>query len=375
MRNLPNIRTLVVKIGSNILTDVKNGLNVDFITSLAKTLSEIKKTIPNIVIVSSGAVGSGFKLLGFEERPKNITDKQACAALGQAKLIWNYEKAFEKYGHLVGQILITKDDFSNRRRYLNASYTIRRLLEFGVIPIINENDTVVVDELKHVETFGDNDNLSALVSGLIGADLLVIMSDVDGLYDSDPSSNPDAKRINEVKFVNEDMMGMAGESVSGVGTGGMKSKLTAADKALKAGCYVGIINGRTHSNLTSFLSGEDVGTFFSHIEDPINRKKHWIAYSARSKGCLKVDKGAVRALLELKKSLLPSGITDIEGKFGIGDIVSITDENDKIIARGKVRYPSDDLIKIKGGKSSEIFDILGYKFSDEVIHRDDMVIL
>jgi len=374
MRKLPKIETLVVKVGSNILTHPVHGVNLEFLSGLVRTLCELKKNIPNIVIVSSGAVGAGFKLLGFDQRPQNITDRQACAAVGQARLIWDYDREFEKYGVIPAQILITKDDFANRRRYLNARYTLRRLLELGVVPIINENDSVVIEELKQLENFTDNDNLSALVSGLIGADMLLILSDVDGLFDKNPSEYDDAVRIGEVKYINEDLLNAAGDSVSGVGTGGMKSKLEAAGKALDAGCYVGIINGRDLSNLSGFLNGDDVGTFFNHIEDPFTRRKHWIAYAAGVRGELHVDKGAVNALVNKKTSLLPSGVTNITGKFGMGDVVAIFDPEGKEVARGKVRYTSEDADKIKGKKSSDIQPILGYKFTDEIVHRDDLVI-
>jgi len=374
MRNLPQINTLVVKVGSNIVTDEKEGVNLEFISGLAELLCRVKKDIPNIVLVSSGSVGAGFKILGFYERPQSIADRQACAAVGQARLIWHYDKEFEKYGVTPAQILITKDDFSNRRRYLNARYTIRRLFEMGVVPIINENDSVVIEELKFIENFSDNDNLSALVSGLIGADMLLILSDVSGLYDSDPSKNSDAKRISEVKYINEELLNLAGDSVSGVGTGGMKSKLEAAGKALDAGCQVGIVDGRDLKAVEDFLQGEDIGTHFSHIEDPLNRRKHWIAYAAGVCGKIHVDSGAVKALVDKKKSLLPSGICKVEGNFGIGDVVSVVSPDGKEIARGKARYVAVDTDKLAGKKSSDIFDILGYKFSDEVIHRDDMVI-
>jgi glutamate 5-kinase len=374
MRNLPKINTLVVKVGSNIVTDKDKGINLDFVSGIAETLCNIKKTIPNIVLVSSGAVGAGFKILGFKSRPENISDKQACAAVGQARLIWQYDKEFEKFGITPAQILITKDDFANRRRYLNARYTIRTLFEKNVVPIINENDSVVIEELKFIENFSDNDNLSALVSGLIGADMLLILSDVDGLYDSDPTVCPDAQRISEVKYIDEKLLDLAGDSVSGVGTGGMKSKLEAAGKALDAGCQVGIINGRNLESVEAFLNGEDVGTFFSHIEDPLNRRKHWIAYAAGVCGEIHVDDGAVKALVDRKKSLLPSGMTKVVGEFGIGDVVSVIAPDGREIARGKARYVSEDMKKLTGKKSSDIFDVLGYKFTDEVIHRDDMVI-
>lgn len=375
MRNLPQINTLVVKVGSNILTQKDKGVNLEFLSSFVSQICEIKKQVENIVIVSSGAVGAGFKILGFDSRPTDIIDRQACAAVGQARLIWYYDKEFERYNVIPAQILITKDDFANRRRYLNARYTIRRLLEMGVVPIINENDSVVIEELKYIENFSDNDNLSALVGGLIGADMLLIMSDVDGLYDSDPTNNPDAKRVGEVKYINEELFSLAGSSVSGVGTGGMKSKLTAAAKALDAGCCVGIINGRKDGAMLDFLRGEDIGTYFSHTEDALSRRHHWIAYAAGATGILKLDKGAVNALIHKKKSLLPGGIVSVEGDFEMGDVVSVCDEDGKEIARGKVRYSSLDLNRIKGKKTSDIFDILGYKFTDEIIHRDDLVVI
>lgn len=373
MRNLPEINTLIIKIGSSILTDVSGEVNLKFVNALSEVISRVKKEIKNVVIVSSGAVACGFKTLGFDKKPKDIIDKQACAAVGQSKLIQCYENAFLKYGINVGQVLITKDDFSNRRRYLNARYTIRRLLEFGVVPIINENDSVVIDELKYYETFGDNDNLSALVAGLLSADLLLILSDVNGLYDMDPSQHESANLISEVKYFNEDLLNLGGNSVSGVGTGGMRSKLLAAKKALDAGCLVGIISGKNPENIEKFIHNHDVGTFFSLINDPKSKKEHWLAYATIAKGEIYIDNGAVYALMS-NKSLLPSGIVDISGTFNIGDIVKVVNLEGVEIARGKVRYSASDLKKIKGKKTSQIYDILGYKFADEVIHIDDMVI-
>ncbi|AEI15042.1 Glutamate 5-kinase [Flexistipes sinusarabici DSM 4947] len=374
MRKIPIIKTIVIKIGSNIITDQINGINQTFISELSGTISRVKEFAENVVIVSSGSVAAGFRCLGYKSKPEDIIDKQACAAVGQTRLIRLYEKEFSKNNINVAQILLTKDDLSNRRRYLNARYTIRKLLEHGSIPIINENDSVVVDELKYIESFGDNDNLSALVAGLISADMLLILSDVEGLFDKDPTKYADAKLVSEVKYVNNEMLNYAGDSVSGIGTGGMKSKIKAAKKALDSGCYVGIINGNSTENVLKFLRGEETGTFFSHIEDPKNKKKLWLAYATIPKGDIVVDDGAVRAVRINKKSLLPSGIVDVSGKFGIGDVVRIVNKNEEEIGRGKVRYSHFDLKKIMGRKTSEIYDILGYKFSDEVIHRDDMVL-
>ncbi|MEF3254480.1 MAG: glutamate 5-kinase [Deferribacterales bacterium] len=373
MRKLPKINTLVIKIGSSIIAG-KEDIDQQFLARFSEILSQIKNVIPNIIIVSSGAVTAGFKYLGFSSKPSDIIDRQACASVGQARLIHFYEESLKEYDLKVAQILITKDDFSNRKRYINARSTIKRLLDFNVIPIINENDTVAINELKYVDTFGDNDNLSALVSGLVNADLLLILSDVDGLYDKNPAIYKDAQLISEVKYFNDDILNVAGGSVSGVGTGGMKTKLLAAQKALDAGCYVGIINGKHPENIKKFLDGENVGTFFSHIEDPKKRKKFWIAYAASAKGEIMVDDGAVKALTEMNRSLLPSGIIDVIGKFSNGDIVKVVDVWGNEIARGKTRYSSNDLKKIKGIKTDKISNILGYKISDEIIHKDDLVI-
>ncbi|MDK2791911.1 MAG: glutamate 5-kinase [Deferribacteres bacterium] len=373
MRNLPEINTLVIKIGSSILTGSTGEVNLEFIQNLSDTIIKIKQRVKNIVIVSSGAVACGFKVLGFERKPKDIIDKQACAAVGQTRLIQCYESCFMKHGINVGQVLITKDDFSNRRRYLNAKYTIRRLFDFGVIPIINENDSVVIDELKYYETFGDNDNLSALVSGLLSADLLLILSDVEGLYDKNPAVDKNAKLISEVKYFNEELLNLGGDSVSGLGTGGMRSKLLAAKKALDAGCLVGIVSGKDTKNIERFLNNEEVGTFFGMVSDRKSKKQHWLAYATIAKGEIIIDDGAVNALYN-NKSLLPSGIVDITGRFNIGDIVRVVNLERVEIARGKVRYSFEDLKKIMGKKSSQIAEILGYKLADEVIHIDDMVI-
>ncbi|BAI80844.1 glutamate 5-kinase [Deferribacter desulfuricans SSM1] len=374
MRKLPDIKTLVIKIGSNLLTNNSRYIDKEYIRTLAKTIHKIKKDIKNILIVSSGAIAAGMQQLGIGTKPKDIALRQACAAIGQPKLIQIYEDAFDEYNIKVAQILITKDDFANRRRYLNAKYTIRELFKHSVVPIVNENDTVVVEELKFVDSFGDNDNLSALIAGLIGAELLLILSDVDGFFSKDPTKHKDAVLINEIKYFDSKLLSMAGDSISNVGTGGMKSKILAAKKALNAGCYVGIINGKDPDNIVKFLNGEEIGTFFSHLEDPLKKRKLWIAYATIPKGEIVVDNGARNALINKYTSLLPSGIVDVKGRFSVGDIVKIVDINGIELGRGKVRYNHQEIEKIKGKKTTEIMKILGYKFSDEVIHRDDFVL-
>lgn len=374
MRKIPKIETLVIKIGSSILSGDDMGINATRISKIVFHVAELKKKIPNILIVSSGAVAAGFRLLGFKSRPKDIVDKQASAAVGQARLVWTYEQEFEKYSIHVAQILLTKDDLSNRKRYLNAKAALDRLLTLGVVPVINENDTILVDELKYIETFGDNDNLGALVACIVDADMLLIMSDVDGLFTGDPSKDKNAKIVSEVKDIDENIFKLAGGSFSGVGTGGMSSKLAAAKKAVEAGCEVAIIKGMEPENITKFFNGENIGTFFSLSKEITTRRKFWIGYAAIPKGKIFVDKGAQVALLN-NKSLLPKGVIGLEGKFVTGDVVGIFGEDKVEIARGKVRYTAIDINKIKGRKSSEIESVLGYKITDEVAHADDIMIL
>lgn len=372
MRDIPKIKTLVIKIGSSVLSGDDLGINASRISAIAANVADLRKTVPNIIIVSSGAVAAGYRLLGFEKRPKEIVDKQASAAVGQARLIWTYEQEFEKHGIRAAQILLTKDDLSNRKRYLHARSALKRLLELGVIPIINENDVVLVDELKYIETFGDNDNLGALVAGIADADMFLIMSDVEGLYNDDPAKNKNAGIIRDVPYIDDKIMDAAGGSISGVGTGGMRSKLSAAKKALGAGCQVAIIKGMEPENLIKFFNGEPIGTYFYHSADSVKRKKFWIGYAAIPRGKVFVDDGALAALLS-NKSLLAKGVLNVEGRFSAGDVVSVISSGGEEVARGKIRYSVSDMQKIKSKKSAEIYDILGYKISDEVIHRDDLI--
>ena len=365
------IRTLVIKIGSSILAG-ENGLYSDHINALASQIAKLKAQIPNIVIVSSGAVASGFKLLGFKSRPKDIISKQASAAVGQARLIWTYEQAFSKHNLNVAQILLTKNDLANRKGFLYARSALKKLLELNVIAIINENDTIVIDELKYIETFGDNDNLGAMVAGIVDADLLLILSDVNGLYTANPSEDKNAMLIHEVKYIDEKIMSLAGESVSKVGTGGMKSKLNATKKALSIGCDVAIIKGCQAQNIQRFFAGEQIGTYFSHITHhaPLKKRKFWLQNATIPKGSVIIDDGAKKAILA-HKSLLAKGIRGCEGRFAAGDVVLLVDTKNQEIARAKVRYSSNEILKIMGFDSSEISKILGYKFCDEIVHIDD----
>lgn len=362
---------IVIKIGSNILTNKRGGLNQRRIHALAGDVAAICKEGHEVVIVSSGAIAAGMKKLALKEKPKEIRLKQAAAAVGQSSLMWAYEKSFGEFGYKVAQILLTRGIFSYRLTYLNAKNTLMTLLSYGVIPIINENDTVSTDEIK----FGDNDQLAALVSGIIDAERLIILSDVDGLYSSDPKKNPDADVIPFVDEITSDLESMAGGAGSAVGTGGMYSKILAAKKAVSYGIKVNIISGRKKGLIISLLKGVHHGTEFKPQTKRISSRKGWIAYAIKPKGSLIIDEGAVSAILKAGKSLLPSGIVKVEGVFDTGDAVYFVDFHDNRIAKGIVNYSSQDIEKIKGRKTSEIETILGYKYSDEVVHRDNLVIL
>ncbi|GLI54201.1 glutamate 5-kinase [Thermodesulfovibrio yellowstonii] len=362
---------IVVKIGSNLLTDKAGRINQKRIFSLAKEVSELHNKSIEVVMVSSGAIASGLRKLGLKTKPREIRKKQATAAVGQPLLMWMYERSFLQYKKHIAQILLTRDDLSDRIRYVNAKNTILTLLEMDVIPIINENDTVATDEIK----FGDNDQLAALVSGLIEANHLIILSDVEGLYTSDPKKDPDAKIIKHVKEVSKELIEIAKPTSTGYGTGGMYSKVMAAKKATSFGIPVHIVSGRRYGNIKAVIEGKQIGTYFEPIAQKVTSRKGWIAYATRAKGNLYIDEGAVKALLKNGKSLLPSGIKKVEGDFDVGDAVYCIDEKGERIAKGLVNYSSCEIKLIKGKKSSEIEKILGYKYADEIVHRDNLVIL
>jgi glutamate 5-kinase len=362
---------IVIKIGSNILTGRTGGLDSRRIGIIAGEVSAVCAEGHEIVIVSSGAVAAGMKKLGLKEKPKDIRLKQAAAAVGQSSLMWAYEKSFEESRKKVAQILLTREDFSDKIRYLNSRNTLVTLLSYGIIPVINENDAVATDEIK----FGDNDRLAALVSGLIDADRLIILSDVAGLYPADPGKAPGMSVISLVEEITPELEAMAGGAGSAVGTGGMYSKILAAKKAMSYGIRVNIISGKKKGLLRALMNGIAQGTEFRPRMKKISSKKGWIAYAVKPKGSLVMDNGAAMAIQKSGKSLLPTGIVRVEGVFDIGDAVYCTDAAGKRIAKGIVNYSSQDVEKIRGKKTSEIEGILGYKYSDEVIHRDNLVVL
>ena len=361
---------VVIKVGSSVLAGPR-GLDLGIINRLCDEISMLREQGRQVVIVSSGAIASGIRKVGLSEMPKTIPQKQAAAAVGQGSLIQAYEEAFSHYDLKVAQILLTSDDLTNRRRYLNARHTLQTLLEWGIIPIVNENDTVVVDEIK----FGDNDNLSALIAQLIEADLLVALTDMDGLYDSDPRENLNASIIHTVHRIDKKVEGFAGDRPGGgYGTGGMLSKLMAAKKVAAAGVPMIIGNGRNRYILKQIFDGEEVGTLFLPAERRLPSKKQWIAHTLKPQGEVILDAGAAEALKLRGKSLLSTGIVGVRGKFEVGAPVRCLSSEEEVIGIGLVNYSAEEIEKIKGVRSHKIEEILGYKHSDEVIHRDNFVL-
>jgi glutamate 5-kinase len=368
---LKGVRRVVIKVGSSVLASHARGINTRRIGFLARECAALASEGYELILVSSGAIASGLAPLGLRERPRSLPLKQAAAAVGQSRLMWAYHRAFEAQGRRVAQVLLTGDDLSRRARFLNARHTMMTLLELGVVPIINENDTVAVDEIK----FGDNDTLASLVVGLIDANLLVILSDVDGLYSGDPRRDPAAVRLVNVDRITREVEAAAGGSIRSEGTGGMVTKLGAAKRAVSCGAGTLIIDGRRPGALSRALHGESVGTMFFPTSRGLNSRQQWIAHAVRVSGQLWLDAGAVRAVVEARKSLLPSGITRVSGEFAAGDAVACLDSVGRVVARGLVNYAASDVAKICGLKTSEIAKHLGYKYYDEVIHRDNLVVV
>lgn len=364
------MKRIVIKIGSNILASADYGLNTKRLQSIIQDISGIAEKGLDIIIVSSGAIAAGLKKLGLRERPKDIKLQQAAAAIGQSSLMWAYERGFAGFHKKVAQVLLTRDDITSRSRYINARNTLSTLMSYGVIPLINENDPIAVDEIK----FGDNDMLAALAAGLVHADMLIMLSDVDGLYTKDPGAK-DAEIIGSVDEVNADIEKLAGGRGSAVSTGGMYSKVLAAKQANSHGIPVVILSGKKKGLLTRLINAEKVGTYFRPKKQKLSSRKGWIAYGLKARGKVYLDDGAARALISMGRSLLPSGITKIEGHFNAGDCIRCLNKGGEKIAKGLTGYSSKELEHIKGRKTSEIEKALGYKHSDEVIHRDNLVVI
>lgn len=366
---LRGARRVVVKIGTNALTSATGRFNRAHFDSLGQDLLWAAQG-RELVVVSSGAIALGMERLGLPSRPRDIPGKQACAAVGQSRLMQAYEEAFSHASRTVAQVLLTHEDVQERRRYLNVKHALDRLLAAGVVPVINENDTVSVDELK----FGDNDTLASLVAGVVEADALVLLSDVEGLHTADPRKDSDARLMASVPRVTADVLALAGDATSAVGTGGMASKVRAAARAAELGIPCVITSGAVPGRLRGVLQGEEVGTLF----EPAGRRSArtaWIAHALRPRGRLVVDAGAKQAIVTGKRSLLPSGVTAVEGEFGRGDPVDLSDTDGAVFARGLSTYDANELRRIAGRRSADIEAVLGYRYLDEAVHRDDLAVL
>jgi glutamate 5-kinase len=361
-------KRVVVKIGTNALTNATGRFHRPHFEALARELLSVGEG-RELVLVSSGAIALGVERLGLAGKPKDMPGKQACAAVGQSRLMRAWEEALSP--RVVAQVLLTHADVQDRRRYLNARHALERLIAERVVPVINENDTVSVDEIK----FGDNDTLAGLVAGLVSADALVILSDVDGLYDADPRENPKAALIPEVREVTKAMLAAAGGAGSAVGTGGMATKLRSAARVMELGVRCVIARGQQPGTLSRVFAGQPVGTLFEPTATRRGARTAWIAHALKPRGTLVVDAGARDAVRKGKRSLLPSGIARVDGTFAQGDPVDVADLSGEVFARGLAAYGADELRRLAGKKTSQIESTLGYRGLDEAVHRDDLALL
>jgi len=366
---LSKAKRVVLKLGSAVLTAAE-GLNQPLIQRLVGEIAQLRREERQFIIVSSGAVAAGMRKLGMAERPSGMPQQQAVAAAGQSILMYTYEEAFAAHGLKVAQILLTHEDLESRKRFLNARNTLGNLVEWGVVPIINENDTVATDELK----FGDNDNLAALICNLVDADLLLILTDIDGLYDRDPRQDPEARLIHAIDTNDPILQKAPGRRAGTLGRGGMVTKMQAVKKAAAAGIPSLIANGLTPGILDAAFSAQDVGTLFVPQAQKLKSRQYWLAYNVTPKGAILVDTGARQALVRHKKSLLPAGIVEVFGGFRKGAPVHLVDPEGRPFAMGLTNYSARDINRIKGRQSQEIAQALGHKDYDEVIHRDNLVI-
>lgn len=359
----------VVKVGSSLVTNNGRGLDREAIEDWAEQLVAMQKLGIQVVLVSSGAVAEGVARLELKSRPKQVQLQQAAAAVGQMGLIQAYESSFMRHGVHAAQILLSHDDLSDRTRYLNARSTLTTLLEMGVVPVVNENDTVATAEL----CLGDNDTLAALVANLINADVMLILTDQNGLFNADPRNNPQAELVGSASAIDNSLSMMAGKGTS-LGRGGMMTKISAARLASRSGTDTLIANGREQKILSRLLEGEEIGTLLYTDSEPVTAKKQWLASQLSLKGSLVLDAGAVRVLKDSGRSLLAVGVMSVKGKFTRGEVVSCVDEQGSEVARGLVNYGSDEIEKIRGRSSENIDQLLGYAGEAEIVHRDNLIL-
>lgn len=369
---LKKAKRIVIKVGTSTITYANGKRNFSQIDRLAREISDLQNQGKEMILVTSGAVAVGVDRMGLPGKPKTIPGKQAAAAVGQGVLMHTYEKFFADYGQIVAQVLITKTEAIDRHRYTNTRNTFMELMRQRVIPIVNENDVVALDELK----IGDNDNMSALVAGIVDADLVIILSDVDGLYTANPQTHPDAVIVPEVAEITPEIEASAGGVGSARGTGGMATKIQAAKAATSSGIHLVIASGTEKNAITRVLQGEELGTLFVSRENRLQFRKRWLAFGAKIAGSIVVDDGCAKAIRKAGGcSILPAGVFAVQGEFLPSSTVSVIDKDAHELARGLVHYSSAELEQIKGCNSGEIANILGHKNFDEVIHRDDLVIL
>ncbi|WP_233353239.1 glutamate 5-kinase [Photobacterium chitinilyticum] len=367
----PVRQTIVIKLGTSVLTGGTLQLDRAHMVELVRQCASLRRQGHKVIMVTSGAIAAGREHLGYPELPKTMASKQLLAAVGQSRLIQEWERLFGIYGLHVGQMLLTRADLDDRERYLNARDMIVALLDNGIIPVVNENDAVATTEIK----VGDNDNLSALVGILASADKLLLLTDQPGLFTADPRNNPDAELIREVHTIDETLHKLAGGSVGGLGTGGMATKLQAADVARRAGIEVIIAAGSRPGVIDDLVKGESVGTRFLPLESPLESRKRWILAGPPPAGDIVIDDGAAIAVQQRGSSLLAKGITEVKGQFERGEVTRIFNTKGALLARGICRYSSKDMAKIAGKHSQDIYQVLGYEYGPVAVHRDDLVVI
>lgn len=369
-QQLLNTKRWVIKIGSALLTRVGEGLDIDRIRWLSAEIAELRRQGKEVVLVTSGSVAAGMQKLGWQRRPHEIHQLQAAASVGQMGLVNAYATECSKHGIHTAQILLTHSDLSDRSRHLNARSALHTLLELGILPVVNENDTIATEEIR----FGDNDTLAAMTANLVEADVLVILTDQDGLFDSDPRINPNARMIAASAASNSALDQMAGDSKGELGRGGMTTKLLAARRAARSGAYTVILSGKQPDNLRHLAAGHGVGTLLWPDNKPIKARQQWLVGHLKPKGQIVLDDGAVAVIREQGKSVLPVGVKHVEGDFTRGELVICRDLNGKEIARGLSNYNASEALRIKGHSSAEIESLLGYVDEPELIHRDNLVV-
>lgn len=371
MRDLNKVKSIVVKIGSSSLCDDCNRINKEKILKLISQIAKIKRKGYKVTVVSSGAIMAGMAKLNLDVKPSTVPQKQALAAIGQASLMQIYEDLFDLFDLKCAQVLINHDDFDERLRLLNLTNALNSMFEYDVIPIVNENDTLAVDEIK----VGDNDTLAALLAPMVDADLLVLVSDIDGLYDDNPHTNPNAKLIENVAMIDDKIKSMAKDPVSKVGTGGMVTKIKAAKIVNDYGCAMAIVNGQQENIIVKLIEGANVGTWFDgKAGRTLSARQHWLFHRSHPKGAIVVDDGAAKAIVQKRTSLLPKGIIAVKGDFLMSAVVEVVDAMGNTLARGQTNYSSDEIKLIKGLNTNQIESVLHYKDYDTIIHADNLVL-